>query len=195
MSDSFSFVGINSRSGTFGLAAFMVAAVLFTVIDFPAKPANDAFAEELLFTAIFGLLGPTVAFFGVLTYHVARPTRVRLSRLRAARFFAEEMHVDEKKQIKQWLSTMLGEPGYGVGAAHVFGSLTHDRPTRDVDVLIVFKNDSTVNVRTWRRRLMEIERNVQDLFGKPLHWQFFYPSEQANVDAFLRKAGSSDRLV
>lgn len=102
---------------------------------------------------------------------------------------------DLRNSVKQWLSARLGA-SKDVSRAFLFGSVMHDDyPTRDVDLVVLFK---PMSLSTFGRKGRNLRRKLSEDFERrfqhPLHLQFFLASEVAKLDAFVKQADDIEQL-
>lgn len=113
----------------------------------------------------------------------------------ASRRIATERAASVDDQIKLFLQKSLAESTYGVSKCYAFGSVIREYPTRDVDIVIQFGTSNPSQIRTYRRKLRDIEHTVEEFYNLKLHIQTFLASESDHLLDFLTKAGAHQQWV
>lgn len=100
--------------------------------------------------------------------------------------FMREQEADEAKGISFWLNRHLSNANIGICEAYLFGSVTHnDYESRDVDVVLIFKDMKDKEYIKKERKLTAIAEKFYETFGKKIHFQRFLASESDRFKRFV----------
>ena len=98
-------------------------------------------------------------------------------------------------QMKEFIRNELSDPRYGVAQCYVFGSVIHQYPTHDVDVVIQYNSSIEHSVRSYRIRLGTVQQKFENFYGLKLHLQTFLFSEAEKLHCFLHNTGGHEKLI
>lgn len=97
--------------------------------------------------------------------------------------------------LKAFLTNVLTDPCYGVERCYLFGSVTKQYPTGDVDIVIQFTTSEQGQLLAYHGRLREVERSFRDLYDSKLHVQRFLSSEATALQLFLDDTDGYEQII
>lgn len=154
---------------------------------------KDAAMEELAVYAAFGVVA--VIAVGLLLFLLQIPSQYR--RIRSDLETERQLSVTnagKKRAMQDWLVTMLSGSNLGIVGIAAFGSVVKDYDAADVDIVVVCPRDPLAKHRKRVGSLDNVFGQFHELFGKPVHVQWFYEDEQAKIRAFLNRANGHRTL-
>jgi predicted nucleotidyltransferase len=139
---------------------------------------------------------PVLLIIGILfIYSDIRRARALTTRAQIAQQAAASGK-ELRAQITKWLADVCAEPALNVHQAFLFGSVVHDYPISDVDLIVEFKSVSDRGLRALVRKIKgKICEEFELTFRHKLHVTFFCHDEVISRIKFIEKAGKHELIA
>jgi len=106
----------------------------------------------------------------------------------------ESMQGGADQYMKNWLRAALADPQLGVAFAAAFGSVVRNDPTRDVDVIVQLAGAGRRDLRNRTIAIKRMAKPFMEIYGLPLHLQFFSVNEMRDMTDFVGRTGHVEVL-
>ena len=139
------------------LTVILVIVFLIIITQVTSAPETDSRAGIVFGTIRYIAL--VVVFLPLLAWNVIKVARRDKTEREILRM-TEKSSASLDDQMKSFISKSLSNPQYGVAKCYAFGSVVRRDPTRDVDIIIQFDSSKPRQIRHYRDRLRNVEKEL-----------------------------------